>query len=90
MADKQIKQQTPSKCELARTCSINKVSKIGGEDSDDEQTIQDLEEEKYEEQVRLWLRNERALEIQEQARNFVTSPYTDDYRCKNASSYGGF
>ena len=68
------------------------MTKIGGEDSDDEQTIHDLEEEKYEEEVRLWLRNERAQEVQEQAIHFLNhkSPYTDDYRCKNASSYGGF
>ena len=49
-----------------------------------------LEEEAYDDQIRVWLRNERALEVQKLAKNFSPFPYTDDYRCLSASSYGGF
>ena len=66
------------------------MPKIAGEKIVDEETPLDLEEERYEEEVRAWLRNERALEVQEQAKNFTTSSYTDDYRCESASSYGGW
>ena len=37
---------------------------IDGEEITDEETPLVLEEERYEEKVRLWLRNERALEVQ--------------------------
>ena len=66
------------------------MNNLGGEDSADEQTPLDMLEDQYEEEVIMWLRKERAREVQEQTRNFINSPFNDDYRCVNASSYGGF
>ena len=47
-------------------------------------------EDQYEEEVILWLRKERAIEVLGEAKNFTPSPFNDDHRCENASSYGGY
>ena len=52
-------------CQLVRAKKLDYIAKIGGEELVDEDTPLDLEEERYEEEVRLWLRNERAIEVQE-------------------------
>jgi len=49
-------------CNLARVFKVDKVNKMLGEEIEDDADI-DLEEDEYEEQVRLWLRNERATEV---------------------------
>ena len=55
--------QIKETCKMARKVKIGKVYEVGGEELEDERTHYDLEDEMYEEQVNLWLRQERSLEI---------------------------
>ena len=76
-------------CQLARVLKVDKVSKMLGEEIEDDADL-DMEEDEYEEQVRFWLRNERAAEVQQQATNFPQFLMSDDFRSEEASPSGGF
>ena len=65
LSNDQKNEKADAVCQLVRANKLDYVTKIGGEELEDEDTLLDLEEEKYEEEVRLWLRKERALEVQE-------------------------
>ena len=75
---------------MARKVKIGKIDEIGGEEIEDERTQYDLEDEMYEDQVNLWLRQERSLQILELANFPLCFEKSDDFRAEKASSYGGF
>ena len=77
-------------CRMARKVNIGKIFEIAGEEIIDERTQYDLEEEAYEEQVALWLRQERSQEVLELAKNPLFFEKLDDFRAEKASGYGGF
>ena len=90
MDEASTKSNDSNDCHLIRGKQIDTVSKHFGEKVIDEEGDCALEDEAYDEEIKLWLRSERSKEVLEQAKKFSPFPYTDDFRDPNASSYGGF
>ena len=61
--------QIKESCRMARKVNLGKIYEIEGDEIEDERTQYDLEDENYEEQVKVWLRQERSLQVLEQAKH---------------------
>ena len=73
-----------------REKTIKQIDVCDGEEVIDHETEFCIQEEQYEEQVRIWLRQERATQVLKLAENFTLFPFSDQYRSPSASSYGGW